>query len=750
LKSGETPAEVYRELWDRIRAGKAWHGEFHNRKKGGELHWERSSIFPIYNAAGQIISFVGLNEDITDSKEAEAEQEREGQLHRALDRLYEPLVSSAACMQDIMVLVLDLVCELTESRQALVETIDPAAESDGENPGVGLVARRGSAGPADAAADERWRQVLDSRRGFFTASPRQSLAAAAPAYLGVPVMAGAELLGRIAVSDPQDEYTEKDLEAVDRLARLFALGILNRRTQEELGRSKEAAEQATRAKSEFLASMSHEIRTPMNAILGLADLTLQGNLDEQQKEDLEQMHASGVSLLQLLNDILDLSKVEASRVELEQVDFHLGETVESAMRTVAEMARTKRLDLRHEIAPGVPQALRGDPHRLRQVLLNLLSNAIKFTDEGQVLVRVVPELAPPGQVGLHFAVEDTGIGIPADRRAMIFDRFTQADPSVTRRHGGTGLGLAIAQGLVDCFGGRIWVESQEGQGSTFHFTVQLERSNAVDTRSEARLTRQEPTALPTWRLLLAEDNAVNQRLVSRLLAGVGWDVKIAQNGREAVEMSAAEEFDAILMDVRMPEMDGMVATQCIRQRERGTEKHIPIVALTADAMRETRERCLEVGMDRYLTKPATPDEMISVVRELVSGTQPPIPAQRGEAEPGQNAVFDLHAAMASVEGDYDLLSEVTQLFLQDLPHQLRTIKVGLENGDLPGVTRAAHTIKGAAATIGAHSLSSVARDMEQAARREDLAFVVSRLPDLRQEGESLVRVLEAEHWRQTT
>jgi len=516
----------------------------------------------------------------------------------------------------------------------------------------------------------------------------------------------------------------------------------------DLARARQEAEEARRAKTEFLANMSHELRTPLHEIMGMHDLVLETELRPEQQQYLGTARTSADSLLAMISDILEFSEIEAGQVELEERPFDLRSVLTRTTEMMMPQAQEKGLDLCCQISPQVPVALVGDPRRLRQVLGNLVSNAIKFTDQGQVAVQVgiasgAPAPAAGEDVQFHFLVRDTGVGIPDEQRRAIFEPFSQADNTSTRQHGGIGLRLDIARQLVELMGGRIWVDSEVGEGTTFHFTLSLTQQDQAAQPSAATAPPVQERDLHLH-ILLAEDSATNQLIAVTNLKKAGHTVEVAGNGQLAMEALEREEFDLILMDVAMPVMDGLEATRAIRQRELEIGGHMPIVAMTAFATKEYQNKCMDAGMDGYVTKPLKAEQLCEVIDTFL--------AQRSQAEVVRQAAspppVDLDAALEIVGGDTDLLHMIVEVSMEECPTQIQALEEALAAQNAAGVEHAAHTLKGVVANVGSGPVRDLAQQLETMGERGDLAQAPSVLQSLLVEMDRLVAFFSDPGWDQ--
>ncbi len=804
------------------------------RRRDGEIRHIVVRASVTKDSQGRVIKVRGVNQDITERKRAEGKIQEQA-----------AYLSSLIASTPLAVVVLDCAKRVELCNPAFEKLfLYPRGEIVGKN--LDEVLARG--------------ELLNEARGFteqnLQGKPvhvtrrryRSDGTAVEVAIHGVPLIVNGEVRGSFGL---YEDITER------------------RRAEQELQEAKEAAELANRAKSEFLANMSHEIRTPMNGVIGMTELALDTDLTPEQREYLGMVKDSADSLLTLINDILDFSKIEAGKFTLDVTEFDLRDHVATTIKSLAPRAHQKGLEMLYTLAAKAPARLVGDPTRLRQILVNLLGNSIKFTERGEVTLRVGVESRREDSALLHFSVTDTGIGIPRKKQQSIFDAFSQADSSTTRRYGGSGLGLSICSHLVGMMGGGIWVESEEGRGSTFHFTARLglqkalapgapeaevetvdlagmpvlvvddnatnrrildamlrhwkmraelaeggseglrvmtahkqsgrafplvlidalmpgmdgfelaakikadpalagatimmltsagQRGDAarcrelgiqaylikpirqselldaiLTTLGTPRLGRRRPSlvtrhslreARRKLRILVVEDNAVNQRLAVRLLEKQGHEVDVAANGRQALAKLAAPPagapgFDLLLMDVQMPEMDGFEATAAIRREEKGTGRHLPILAMTAHALKGDRERCLAAGMDGYVSKPLHAEELYAALREQTETSRPP----SGElpAESARGAPVNRDALLARVEGDSSLLREMAELFLKTYPKLLSEIRQAIERQDAAALERAAHTLKGSVSNFVAHEAVLAATELENMATRRDLA-----------------------------
>ncbi|MCS7273336.1 MAG: ATP-binding protein [Fimbriimonadales bacterium] len=558
-------------------------------------------IAPILDSTGKLVGYCAIQHDITEQVLREQAEARRAELQRLLTQVALALQTEPPLEE-----------RLDAVRLALIQH-----GVIGEASTLALWAREGEALQllhavgADAPYFQKGWLELTSAEWLVPAVQMVQLHRRSPlnAYV-IPLQWMGQVMGIALLGSAHARYQpslpEWQVEFLTQLGELLAMALLNERSRQALVEAKQAAERLAQARTEFLANMSHEIRTPMNGVLGMLSLLKETPLTAEQRELLTTAEVSAKHLLEILDDILHFAKIEADQVELEQVPVDIAQLVSESCAMVAPQVQAKGLTLRHELPREVPLHVLGDPTRLRQILLNLLSNAVKFTHQGEIAVRVQVVNETESQLTLRFEVQDTGIGIPLDRQAVIFEPFRQADGSTTRKYGGTGLGLAIVRRLVELMGGQVGVQSAEGVGSTFWFVVAFPKAEASATATEVAV-EEVLQSIQGLRVLVAEDNPVNQKVIRRMLEQWKVLVQVASNGREAVERFQAGSYEVVLMDCQMPEMDGYEATRRIRMHERryGLPR-TPTIALTANALQGDREQCLQSGMDDYLTKPIEP------------------------------------------------------------------------------------------------------------------------------------------------
>lgn len=507
------------------------------------------------------------------------------------------------------------------------------------------------------------------------------------------------------------------------------------------------AEAASEAKTEFLATMSHEIRTPLNAIINLTRITLDSILNDSQRHNMETVLASSDHLLALINEILDLSKIEAGKLELENVDFDLRHLLETTIRGLRITAEKKKLTLDMSIDVSCLRVFRGDMNRVRQIVINLIGNAIKFTEKGGVTVSVCQktpfELKIGDSVELLFSIRDSGLGIPSDKLEMIFENFNQVDSSVSRQYGGTGLGLSICKKLVEMMGGNIWVESEFGKGSEFFFTLLLK----VGDESKVKRIDEQVLRSLAWNkeayILLVEDNKVNVEVATYFIKEMGHKLEFAENGKKAVEMVSKHDFDLVLMDIEMPVMDGYEATRQIREGKAGEEKKdIPIIAMTAHAGNQFREKCIAAGMNDYITKPVDDTELAIRIATFLSEDMGALTleqlafegdenatASRGEEISSETVVVDVEKALRLYGGDRAFFETLCGVYVDESQKLVDKIEEALEVEDAPLAGTHAHALKSAAASIGAEKAREIAVAMEKAGKNNDVELTRKLLVD---------------------
>ena len=548
-----------------------------------------------------------------------------------------------------------------------------------------------------------------------------------------------EETGMEAVKEGAQDYLLKAELSGSLLARSIRYAVERHHAGVALEEAKKAAEEANESKSRFLASISHEVRTPLNTIMSMSELLLRKGLPHTHEEYVDAIKISADSLLEIITDILDISRIEAGKLTLEAADFEFRAALDGMLKALGIWASQKGLNLRHEVDDDVPHVVIGDPTRLRQIVSNLVSNAVKFTEHGSIDVKVAVNSKEEDGVGLLISVEDTGVGIPEGKQAAIFEAFSQVDTSTTRRHSGSGLGLAIANQLVAMMDGRLWVESEVGQGSKFcftaHFKLGADLASPEDASGDSFASETQPQspAGRSLRVLAVDDIRFNLIAVRELLGDCGHSVVTIGSAPEALELLKTDSFDVVLMDVQMPDMDGFQATSAIRATEKEEGSRTPIIGLTAHATEEDRERCRQAGMDGYVPKPIQIDDLLRVMGQVVFGSAAAAVVADRKKSRDEDDCFDRQTALDQLDGNEALLKRLVALFFADYPGYLAEIREAIEAGDPHKLGEAAHGLKGPVSTIALTRALELVVDLQDRGRQGNLDGADEVYQDLEQE-----------------
>jgi PAS domain S-box-containing protein len=717
LQSGNLSSEYYEEMWNTITSGRTWHGKFENLRKSGSLYYESATITPIQDYAGKISGYIAIKEDVTEGTLREKKLQKQYREVRTLNRLMQGRESQIRKLKKKVNSLLERQGETpdyTADTAVLEQAHEPPPYSE-----------------HDIANDfrhmeERMQVIISELQNLLLHMGTTNHGTHLKALLKKEKEFFAEhkklrhksrhLMNYLNESGKNILSIAEDEEQMRQRSEEYTLALSKERDKAKKLAAK--AREASREKSDFIANISHEIRTPLNGILGFIRMLLSTQLDEKQEQIARTIDSSGKMLENLINDILSLSKIEAGRITLENIPFNLRTITEEIRAQHIFTAEEKNLVLETDIAADTPLFLSGDPFRIQQILNNLVANALKFTEKGYVRILAECTHRSNNEVVIKISVQDTGIGVDKKHLDILFDKYSQATHSITRKYGGTGLGLNISKQLTTRMGGEIGAESFPGKGSTFWFSIPLKNRSTTGKPDDLATTQNRTEKdYSHLRILVAEDNEINIELTRALFNELGVSPDHAKDGREVIEMTERNAYDIIFMDVQMPEIDGYETTQYIRKHN-SRNKTTPVIAMTAHSRSEIEDKGYDAGMNAYISKPVRIEKIEEMLRKTPTDRLERTGPENQDQEPNLS-LFNKEIFLKRVLGKKDVAVKILTAFIQRSPKDIEEIKKAYNNNNLTSLTHLTHTLKGAASNLGAEKLNLCAARIEDGAHTEN-------------------------------